>query len=376
MFWAAPHGLHGKAAELVARHGAVVVRGMTANEFFPGLPARVEALGQRAEPAPTRELSVARLKRALPDPVRRIDLHELVDAEALRVVARPSDGDRYPPGERAPDAKAYRELLERYRSDCDTLLHLLAVGAWRGEGGAHARVWVRALQRPLNVPRDGGGRDDAPHLCPALLALAAAGVGAVLAGRDELLGRLLLEPVLAQPSGLRPARGGPRPNSGRPCRPCGRGRCSAPGNSSTRWSPSRIRRPSPGRRTAPGCANGCGTCFADEGVVLDGTDHSGTPSRRPPRGGPAPGARAGTRTAERQVWTVERCDGRAMRHRGWDAGRTQGARGAGNGPILPMGTSFTVAQSGGNGYLSYVRGRMRGRRTCGKRPGSPAVAGR
>ncbi|WP_211294705.1 hypothetical protein [Streptomyces glaucescens] len=100
MFWAAPHCLHGKAAELVARHGAVVVRGMTANEFFPGLMARAEALGQRAEPAPTRELSVARLKRALPDPVRRIDLHELVDAEALRVVARLSDGDRYPPGER------------------------------------------------------------------------------------------------------------------------------------------------------------------------------------------------------------------------------------------------------------------------------------
>ncbi|CAM5579971.1 hypothetical protein SGLAM104S_10029 [Streptomyces glaucescens] len=212
MFWAAPHGLHGKAAELVARHGAVVVRGMTANEFFPGLLARVEALGQRAEPAPTRELSVARLKRALPDPVRRIDLHELVDAEALRVVARPSDGDRYPPGERAPDAKAYRELLERYRSDCDTLLHLLAVGAWRDEGGAHARVWVRALQRPLNVPRDGGGRDDAPHLCPALLALTAAGVGAVLAGRDELLGRLLLEPVLAQP----PLVSGNAANLGRP----------------------------------------------------------------------------------------------------------------------------------------------------------------
>ncbi|WP_176572891.1 hypothetical protein [Streptomyces leeuwenhoekii] len=72
--------------------------GLSAQEFFPGLLARVEAPEHLTEPAPTRELSVARLKRALPDPVRRIELHELVDGEAVRVVERLSDGDRYPPG--------------------------------------------------------------------------------------------------------------------------------------------------------------------------------------------------------------------------------------------------------------------------------------
>ncbi|MCP9959843.1 SIR2 family protein [Streptomyces sudanensis] len=92
VFWAAPHAPRGRAAELVARHGALVVRGLTAKEFFPGLLARVEALERLAEPAPTRELSLARLKRALPDPVRRIELHELVDAEAVRVVERLSEG--------------------------------------------------------------------------------------------------------------------------------------------------------------------------------------------------------------------------------------------------------------------------------------------
>ncbi|MEV0642427.1 SIR2 family protein [Streptomyces sp. NPDC050619] len=210
VFWAAPHGPRGKAAELVARHGAVVVRGLTAKEFFPGLLARVEALEHLTQPAPTRELSVARLKRALPDPVRRIDLHELVDAEASRVVERLSDDGRYPPGERAADPEAYRELLERYRSDCDTLLHLLAVGAFHDEAGVHARVWVRALQRLLNIPGDGGDEQDLrPHLYPALLALSAAGSAAVLAGRDDLLGRLLLEPVVAQPSASRRAANEP-----------------------------------------------------------------------------------------------------------------------------------------------------------------------
>ncbi|MFK4066272.1 SIR2 family protein [Streptomyces sp. NPDC029674] len=225
LFWAAPHSPQGKAAELVARHGAVVVQGVTAEELFPGLLARVEALEHLTEPAPTRELSVARLKRALPDPVRRIDLHELVDAEVTRVVERLSDGGRYPPGESAADPAAYRERLERYRSDCETLLHLLAVGVFHDEAGAHARVWVRVLQRLSNVPGEGGEEEGAGatgsglHLYPALLALSAAGSAAVLADRDELLGRLLLEPVLARPANPYPSgpyASGPYPSAPRP----------------------------------------------------------------------------------------------------------------------------------------------------------------
>jgi hypothetical protein len=215
VFWAAPHGVSGTAAELVARHRAVVVRDLTAKEFFPGLLARVEALERLTDPAPTRELCVARLKRALPDPVRRLELHELVDAEALRVVARVSDTDRYPAGERPSDAGAYGELLERCRADCDTLLHLLALGAFHDEGGVHARVWVRAVQRLLDVPAYGDGDGPGPHLCPALLALSAAGSAAALAGRDDLLGRLMLDPVLAPASvpgaGSRPGPAEPRP---------------------------------------------------------------------------------------------------------------------------------------------------------------------
>ncbi|NUU19898.1 MAG: hypothetical protein HOV68_00020, partial [Streptomycetaceae bacterium] len=195
----------------VARHGAVVVEGAKADAFFPGLLARVEALQHLTEPAPSRELSVARLKRALPDPVRRIDLHELVDAEAMRVVARLSDGGRYPPGERVAGAEAYRTTLERYQTDCDTLLHLLAVGAFHDEAGAHARVWVRTLHRLLNVGGNGGPGPEL-HRYPALLALSAAGCAAVLAGQDDLLGRLLLEPTVAEPGpSARGAAGEARP---------------------------------------------------------------------------------------------------------------------------------------------------------------------
>ncbi|MET9732071.1 SIR2 family protein [Streptomyces sp. NPDC006458] len=208
VFWSAPHGVRGRAAELVARHEAVVIPDLTAKDLFPGLLARVESLARLTDPPPTRELSVARLKRALPDPVLRVDLHELVDAETVRVVARLSDPGRYPPDAGTPSGPSeYRELLERYESDCDTLLHLLAVGVFHDEAGVHGRVWVRALQRLLNV-RDGG-----PRLYPALLALHAAGAAAVLSGRDDLLGRLLLEPVVAaaEAGPSRVLSGEPRP---------------------------------------------------------------------------------------------------------------------------------------------------------------------
>ncbi|MFJ5775647.1 SIR2 family protein [Streptomyces sp. NPDC093094] len=211
VFWSAPHGVQGKAAELVARHEAVVVGGLTAKEFFPGLLDRVEALDRLAEPAPGRELALARLKRALPDPVRRLELHELVDAEAARVAGRLTGPGRYPSGERPLDPGAWRDLLERYRDDCDTLLHLLAVGAFHDEAGLHTRVWVRAVQRLLDLPRPEGGGPE-PQLCPALLALAAAGSAALLAGRDELFGRLLLEPVRAPGSAPGPgSRGAAEP---------------------------------------------------------------------------------------------------------------------------------------------------------------------
>ncbi|WP_051971242.1 SIR2 family protein [Kitasatospora azatica] len=164
IFWSCSSGPGRQAAELIERHRAVLLTGLTADNLFTGLLARVEALDSLAAPAPTRELAVARLKQALPDPVRRIELHDLVDGETTRTLGRLAGRDQEP------------------RQACDVLLHLLAVGAFHDRAGAHADLWVRTVRRL------GDGY-------PAQLAVGAAGTAAVLAGREELLARLLLEPA-------------------------------------------------------------------------------------------------------------------------------------------------------------------------------------
>lgn len=55
-----------------------VIEAASADELFSGLLASVEALDRLAEPPLTTAMAVARLRRYLPDPVRRIDLHDLI----------------------------------------------------------------------------------------------------------------------------------------------------------------------------------------------------------------------------------------------------------------------------------------------------------
>ncbi len=180
VFWSTASRPGERAAELISRHQAVLLDHLTADQLFTGLTARLGALDRLAAPPPTRELAVARLKRALLDPARRIELHDLVDGEGVRVVERLAGRDR---------ADAEGELAAG-RQESDILLHLLAAGAFHDREGAHARLWVRTVQRLLDLRED----DRALRHYPALLALAAAGPAAVLAGREDVLGRLLLEP--------------------------------------------------------------------------------------------------------------------------------------------------------------------------------------
>ncbi|MEH0580051.1 SIR2 family protein [Streptomyces sp. B21-108] len=71
MFWSQYGTTGANAQDLAARHGAAVITGATADEFFPDLVRRLDALDKLAEVPPTREMAVAQLKRSLADPVRR-----------------------------------------------------------------------------------------------------------------------------------------------------------------------------------------------------------------------------------------------------------------------------------------------------------------
>ncbi|WP_075738597.1 hypothetical protein [Streptomyces acidiscabies] len=85
-------------------------------------------------------MAVTRLKRALPDPIRRIELFELVDQTTSRVL------DRAAPENYPMNGNVFADSARGYRADCDTLLHLLATGVFHDDG-RHDDLWVRTVQR-------------------------------------------------------------------------------------------------------------------------------------------------------------------------------------------------------------------------------------
>ncbi|MFF9017270.1 caspase domain-containing protein [Streptomyces sp. NPDC014870] len=143
-----------------------------------------------------RQNSVAQLKRALPDPVRRIEVFDLIDNAVSGVIESSSLKER-PLG-----GPVFASNLKGYRADSDLLLHMLAAGVFHDDG-AHDNIWVRVIER-LSRIRDNNLQafnDALEHLrlYPALLAAWSMGIAAVLGRRDRLLGLILTKPSFKPP---------------------------------------------------------------------------------------------------------------------------------------------------------------------------------
>ncbi len=209
LFW----GFYGtslgdSASRLVAQHGAVQLPGQTADSLLGGLVIRLEALDRLADPPISRAMAVARLKRALPDPVRRIELYDLLDREVTGVVERVQDTQRYPlmPPYGATN-QVFDDRISDLRNDVDTLLYLLTHGLFHDEDGANDALWVRVVQRLMGAHTPVPGQPVHQYLnglrrYPALLALCTAGVAAVVAGRDITAVRLLRRPLWRSHDGI------------------------------------------------------------------------------------------------------------------------------------------------------------------------------
>jgi hypothetical protein len=140
-------------------------------------------------------MAVAQLKRSLPDPVHRIELHDLVTQATNLVISRATP-DNYP-----LHGDVFEQNATNYRRGADTLLHLLAAGAFHDDG-THDALWVRTVQRLAQLRQtlpDHNGDLEALRHCPALLAAWTMGVAAVAAGREELIGTILTKPVFKSP---------------------------------------------------------------------------------------------------------------------------------------------------------------------------------
>ena len=72
LFWSSYGSLGENARRLIAQHRAVSLPGQSADDLFSGLETRLDALDRLSEVPVTADIAVQRLKRALPDPRRRI----------------------------------------------------------------------------------------------------------------------------------------------------------------------------------------------------------------------------------------------------------------------------------------------------------------
>ncbi|MBD0844740.1 SIR2 family protein [Streptomyces sp. TRM68416] len=192
MYWGQFGRMSEPARRLVAQHSAAVIDGVTADDLFTDLERRVEALDRMTAAPVTRDTAVAQLKRFLPDPIRRIEIHDLIEQSAS-LIANKASQDRYP-----LTGSVFAQSIHRYRADSDTLLHLLANGVFHDDGTYNA-LWQRVIERlgRLRHKNINGHTEELERLrhYPAVLAIFTMGTAAVLARREDFLHRLLIEPL-------------------------------------------------------------------------------------------------------------------------------------------------------------------------------------
>jgi hypothetical protein len=185
------------AQHLLSVHRGNRIEAGSADELFADLSASVEALAELAEPPLTTAMAVARLKRCLPDPVRRIELHDLVMGSAEQIAVSVAEM-----GVNSSDIDSLDERLKELLAVTTPLLHLLVAGVHHDDAGVHTQLWTDVLQRLLDARVTLTGHQIPINLqhYPALLALRAMSLVAINRGREDLVVKLLTTPEWDNPA--------------------------------------------------------------------------------------------------------------------------------------------------------------------------------
>ncbi|WP_205634669.1 hypothetical protein, partial [Mycolicibacter kumamotonensis] len=197
LYWDGRSSKHGTARNLLTQQGGQVIEAASADELFVDLSASLDALTRLAEPPLTTAMAVSRLKRALPDPIRRIELRDLI-LDYTADLAKTLVGTASKSREWADMDTHLDNLLEATKP----LLTLLVTGI-RYDDGTHTDLWVEALQRVLE--RSSPRPDAMIHIVdelrnyPALLVLRAMCVQAAREGDDRVVIALLTRPRWENP---------------------------------------------------------------------------------------------------------------------------------------------------------------------------------
>lgn len=193
LYWDSRSSKSAVARNLLAQHGGHMIPADSADQLFASLTSSVEALTRLAEPPLSTAMAVTRLKRAMPDPLRRIELQDLLADYTNQLV-------QVIPG-LAPSTSREWSVMDAYLDEmlaATTPLMTLLVNGVRYDDGTHTRQWIATLQRLLDrsTSQPAGLIQTVDELrnYPALLALRAMSVEAVHNGKDDVLVALLTRP--------------------------------------------------------------------------------------------------------------------------------------------------------------------------------------
>jgi hypothetical protein len=191
LYWDSRSSKGATAQQVLTNRRGLTIPSAGADELFGDLLASIEALNRLAQPPLTTAMAVARVKRYLPDPLRRIDLHDLLLNAASEVAASIAEQPTSLPN---LDGEQIQTLWNDHLEAASPLIHMLIAGAWHDTDGIYDQLWEDTLQRLVDagtgpVSPVSSGLDSA-RLWPALLATTAIGVAAVRRDRERLLIRL------------------------------------------------------------------------------------------------------------------------------------------------------------------------------------------
>jgi hypothetical protein len=195
LYWTVRGRVSDVAKRLTARSGSQLIVNTTAETFFPELLSRTEAVASLAQAPASSAVKLARLRRALPDPVRHLEVRELFLGELESLAAWASDRPAYTDSPLLDIAELeYEAIYQR----SEPLLHLFTQGILLDRDEQHTDLWVWVLQRSLNVRLLQSGTyqdwwDNLTHY-PAFLLLRVGIMAALSAGREEIIVRLMSEP--------------------------------------------------------------------------------------------------------------------------------------------------------------------------------------
>ncbi|MDZ5144940.1 SIR2 family protein [Microbacterium testaceum] len=204
LYWDSRSCRGNTAKQLLAARGGIVLPSSSADDLFSELTESVEALDRLSSAPLTTAMAIARLKRYLPDPVRRIDLHDLV----MRVVDDVVKSISIAPVSATSDGQITLQTLDDavdlHIHSMDQLAPLLIEGVRHDPQGTHDRLWLDVVQRLIDAatiyPSTFAPALHSLRLVPALVAVAVISVTATKRNREG--------PLLAIASEV---EGAPRP---------------------------------------------------------------------------------------------------------------------------------------------------------------------